>query len=92
MMSVTMDESRVRHIFRNAEGHFREDTALNRRILIDVANRAGNFIGTDRFGTDWFSETRADGTQVWVHVRAGKITNGGLNTTPQDLGRLGARP
>ena len=88
-MSVTIDETRVGHIFRDAKGHFREDTAVNRQILIDVANRAENFLGTDRFGNLWFSTTRPDGTQVWVHVRGDTITNGGLNARPQDLRRLG---
>jgi hypothetical protein len=88
-MKITIDESRVRHIFRDAQGHFRDDTAVNRQILIDVANRRGNFRGTDWFGNDWFAEIRADGTQVWVHVRGGKITNGGLNPNPQDLDLLG---
>jgi len=51
--------------------------------LIDVASNPHNYIGTDQFGTEWFGEARPDGTQVWVHVRGGKITNGGLNPTPQ---------
>ena len=83
-MEITIDERRARHIFRNAEGHFRYDTALNRQILIDVANQPSNFAGRDRFGNDWFMETRADGTQVWVHVRGDKITNGGLNPIPKE--------
>jgi len=55
---------------------------VNRRILLDVANRQENFRGTDGFGTDWFMETLGDGTQVWAQVRDGKITNGGLNPSP----------
>ena len=58
---------------------------MNRQALIEVANRAGNFVGTDQFGTDWFAQARPDGTQVWVEVRAGKITNGGLNLTPEEF-------
>jgi hypothetical protein len=58
---------------------------VNRQILLDVANQPKSFRGTDRFGTDWFMETLADGTQVWVHVRDGKITNGGLNPIPIEL-------
>ena len=65
---------------------------MNRRTLIDVANRPGNFCGTDRFGNDWFAETRADGTQVWVHVRGDKITNAGLNPNPQELDPSGVSP
>ena len=85
MRAVTIEESRVGHIFRDARGHFREDTAANRQILIDVAARPDNFHGTDRFGNDWFADMRADGTQVWVHVRGGKIINGGLNPIPLEL-------
>ena len=90
MPAVTIDEAKVRHIFRDATGHFREDNPVNRQILIDTANRPANFVGTDRFGTDWFAETRPDGAQVWVQIRDGKITNGGLNLTPRefDLDRI----
>jgi len=63
---------------------------VNRQLLIEVASRPGNFVGTDRFGVDWFAEIRPDGTQVWVHVRARKITNGGVNLTPRrfDVDRI----
>ena len=79
---ITIDEKRAAHIFRNAEGHFPEDTELNRQTLIDVVNRASNFLGADRFGNAWFAEVRADGTQVWAQVRGSKIVNGGLNMSP----------
>ncbi len=82
MPAITFDERRAPHIFRRALGHFHEDTPINRRLLLDVANRPENLHGTDRFGTDWFMETRGDGSQIWVHVRDGKITNGGVNPTP----------
>ena len=84
MPGITIDESRVVHIFREAEGHFREDTDANRRLLIDVASRGTNFLGTDRAGNDWYAENRADGTQGWV-VRSGKIVNGGMNHNPRDF-------
>jgi hypothetical protein len=84
MPAVTIDETRIRHIFRRA-GHFSQDTLLNRQALIDVASNPQNYIGTDRFGTEWFVEVRPDGTQVWAQVRSRKITNGDLNLTPQDF-------
>jgi hypothetical protein len=90
MADVTIDERRVGHIFREAHGHFREDTPANRQALIEVASRAGNFLRRDRFGNDWFAELRADGTQLWTRVRGGKITNGGVNRTPRSFDR--ARP
>ena len=80
-----LDEKRASHIFRNAAGHFPEDTELNRRILLDVANRRSNFVGTDRFGNAWFVQTRADGTQVWVQLRGSKIVNGGRNPSLKDI-------
>ncbi len=83
-MMIAIDENRVGHIFRDAAGHFRQDNIGNRRALIDVASRPANFLGTDRFGIDWFAETRLDGTQVWVRVQGDKIINGGLNHRPRD--------
>jgi hypothetical protein len=85
MAALTIDERRTRHIFRDAEGHFREDTPVNRRVLLDVAGHSANLIGTDRFGNSWFAETRADGTQVWAQVRENTIVNGGINRTPLDF-------
>jgi len=52
MAAVVIDDACVRHIFRNAAGHFREDTPGNRQALTEMANRAANFVGTDRFGYD----------------------------------------
>jgi hypothetical protein len=89
MPAITIDERRARHLFRDADGHFSQDTPVNRQVLIEVASRRGNFVGTDRFGNDRFMETRTDGTQLWVHVRGDKITNGGLNPGPKDSGLLG---
>jgi hypothetical protein len=85
MSALAIDESKVAHIFRDAEGHFREDTDANRRLLIDVASRRTNFLGTDWAGNDWYAENLADGTQVWVRVRADKIVNGGINQSPRNF-------
>ena len=85
MADVAIDERRVGHIFRDAAGHFREDTPGNRRVLIEVARRESNFLGTDRFDNHWFAELRDDGTQLWTRVRDGKITNGGINSVPRNF-------
>jgi hypothetical protein len=69
---------------RDAKGHFREDTETNRRLLIEVASRPENFVGTDRAGNAWFEESLADGTQVWARVLGDKIVNGGINEIPRD--------
>lgn len=82
---ITIDETRIGHIFGDAEGHFAEDAQLNRRPLLDTANRPGNFVGADRFGNAWFAETRADGSQIWVQVRGGNITNGGIDPRPRNF-------
>lgn len=76
---ATIDEGRAHHIFRNAEGHFRDDTEANRQRLLQVVSKPTNFLGTDRAGNDWYAETLADGTQIWARVRNGKIVNGGIN-------------
>jgi hypothetical protein len=91
MAGVTIDENRVRHIFRDAEGHFAEDTPENRRALISAVGNPENFLGTDRFGNEWWVERQNDGTQVWAQVREGRIMNGGINVTPRALA-LGVRP
>ncbi len=85
MAAITIDENRLGHIFREADGHFREDSDVNRRILIDVASRRANFFGTDRAGNAWYAETPTNGTQVWVRVRSDKVVNGGLNQRPRSL-------
>jgi hypothetical protein len=85
MPDITIDETRVDHIFRDTEGHFREDTDANRRLLIQVASRRANAVGTDRVGNTWYAENLADGTQVWVRVRGNKIVNGGINQNPRDF-------
>jgi hypothetical protein len=83
MLGITIDEGRIGHIFREADGHFAQDTTGNRQALIDAASRPENFLGIDRFGNEWFAEIRADGSQIWVQVREGNITNGGVNMTPR---------
>lgn len=75
-------ESRLGHIFRDAEGHL-PDTPANRQLLTDVGNDPAATLGTDSFGNTWSARTLSDGTQVWVRTRNGEIINGGLNQTPR---------
>jgi hypothetical protein len=84
MAEITIDEDGVDHIVRDAEGHFREDTDVNRRLLIDTASKRTNFLGVDSVGNEWYAETLADGRQVWARVRDGKIVNGGINRIPRE--------
>jgi filamentous hemagglutinin len=83
MPQITIDETRRRHIFRDAPGHFPDDNAANRQRLLDVANRPDNLLGTDHFGNSWFAERDADGAEIWVQVRNRQITNGGINSRPR---------
>ena len=34
----------------------------------------------DIHGNDWYAETIKDNKQIWVRVRDGKITDGGINS------------
>lgn len=79
----TIDESSADHIFRDAEGHLKDDTPENRKKLEGVANDNNNFLGTDQYGNDWYAKDNSDGTQTWVEVRGNKIRNGGVNLTPK---------
>jgi filamentous hemagglutinin len=76
-------EKKASHIFRNAEGHFHPDTPFHRQLLIETVLDSSNYIGTDKWNNDWYSQILSDQTQVWVQVRKGKIINGGLNPTPR---------
>ena len=74
-------KKRVAHIFRNAEGHFSEDNAENRKKIEDLVNTTTS-MGKDRFGNDWFSQITDNNKQLWAQVRNGKIINGGINDRP----------
>lgn len=71
------------HIFREAEGHFSHDTPENHQQLIETALNPNNYLGKDKWGNDWYAETLANQTQIWVQVRKGEIINGGLNFIPR---------
>ena len=86
MDAITLEQGldkRASHIFREIEGHFQEDTPANRKILIDTVLNADNYLGNDKWGNNWYAETQADGTQIWVQVRNGEIINGGFNNIPR---------
>jgi len=87
---VVIDEARLAHIFRQAEGHLTDDTLGNRRILEDVANEPASVVGTDRFGNTWAARQNLGGSQVWVQVRGNRITNGGVNVVPRSFDVLKA--
>jgi hypothetical protein len=77
------DPSKVGHIFRNSPGHLLDDTPANRQLFIDTASNPDNYVGTDRYGKEWYAEVQPDGTQTWVWVRNGVITDAGVNAVPR---------
>jgi len=70
------NEGQVRHIFRDKEGHFATDTAMNRALLVDTVQNQ-YYIETDPYGNQIYAQRLDNSTEVWVEVR-----NGGLNLTP----------
>ena len=80
--SITIDEARAKHIFRDAEGHI-SDTPINRRLLENLANDPSAVLGTDKYGNTWAARLNADGTQTWIAIRGGKVSYGGVNQTPK---------
>ncbi len=75
-------EGQAGHIFRDAPGHFAEDTPGNRELLEDAV-KPENHVETRPPGVDVYRETLPSGEQIWVEVYDGKITNGGVNETPR---------
>ena len=80
---VLIDERRIAHIFRQAEGHLPHDTPESRQLLLSVANEPGDVVGTDRYGNVWSARVLPDGRQAWVQVRGNRITNGSINARPR---------
>jgi hypothetical protein len=75
--------SQLMHIFRNAPGHFKKDTASNRKLITETVNDAGSFKGADIHNKNWYAKTLPSGQEVWVAVKNGKIANAGINETPK---------
>ena len=71
----------ARHIFRQAPGHFSEDTPATRQHIIETALNPAFYRGEDKYKTQWYSQTLDTGSHVWVQVRNGKIRNAGINLT-----------
>jgi hypothetical protein len=81
--NIIIDEKRVKHIFRDSEGHFPIDTLENRRLLLETAINPNNYLGADVHGNHWFAQVMENGIQIWVQVRNSKICYGGFNNPPK---------
>lgn len=75
------NDSQLKHIFRNAEGHL-PDTPENRSLVTAVSNNPECYMGVDKYGNSWYAKMQSDGTQIWVQLRKGIIQNAGKNATP----------
>lgn len=73
------NDSQIKHIFRNSEGHL-PNTPENRQRIEALANDSSKYQGTDKYGNRWNIDHQGDG-QLWVRYQNGKIMNGGLNKT-----------
>lgn len=71
------NDSQIKHIFRDKKGHFKEDTAQNRKFIEDIANKSK--FQTDSRGNSWAETKLPDGTQGWVKFRGKTIQNAGIN-------------
>ena len=80
--TITIDENAAAHIFKDAPGHLADDTPANRSLLTGTANNPDNYLGTDKYGSEWYVRTEPNGTQVWVRVQNGSIRSGGVNPSP----------
>lgn len=80
--SFPAGESQTRHMFGNREGHL-PDTASNRRLIEELANDPSCYLGTDKWGKEWYARTNDDGSQTWVTTLRGTIQNCGKNDAPR---------
>jgi hypothetical protein len=66
---IAIDETRLRHIFRIADGHFPIDSAANRRLLLGVAENPADRLGKDRFRTVWAVQETPSGSHLGSEPR-----------------------
>ena len=81
-IKLPLNDSQLKHIFRNSEGHLK-DTEANRKILVNLANNDKYFKGTDMYGIKWNVKINSKGEQLWVRYDKNKINDGGKNIVPR---------
>ena len=81
-IQLPKDDSQLKHIFRNKEGHLM-DTPENRQKLLDLSRDESKFKGIDKYGNSWNIEIDSDGGQYWVRYQNGLINEGGKNKIPR---------
>jgi len=69
------------HAFEKREGHL-EDSPENRKLILDMAKKARNFLGRDSRGNNWYGDILKNGKQLWASTRDNFIRNCGLNEVP----------
>lgn len=81
-IALPKGDAQLEHIFGHRAGHL-PDTPENRQKLVDLANDDSKYVGDDKYGNSWSSQTESDGSQTWVRYRDGIINEGGNNKTPR---------
>lgn len=76
------EDSQLQHIFRDAPGHFANDTPANRGLITGTLSDPANYVGTDAYGNEIYTQPLPDGRQVWVQIRGDVIQNAGINDVP----------
>ncbi len=76
--------AKLDHIFRAARGHVNPSTVASRNRFLNLFERVvsdpNNLRGAARGpGVTFYTKTFRNGKQVWVEVRGGRISNGGVN-------------
>ena len=74
------DKSNLGHIFSGKSGHFSKDTPNNRKAIKSTVSQK-YFIGR-KVGVDVYRQTLPNGSQVWVEVYNGTVSNAGINSIP----------
>ena len=44
---------------------------------------SNNYLGTDKYGNDWYAQVLNNGNQVWVESKNGIVWDGGVNMVPR---------